>query len=263
VEIENCLICNNRLSGILLQHAQRRKSNEGIKCRDCQENERVYQIQRSKIEDEKAASIFGNSIDIQIESWMPLLGVPRRNVHCSIDNFRGSKPLERPGLITGQTGTGKTHLAVGFIRKEIKDQFFKEYAARGLQDKVTPKPSLLELKACLQAAADQIRFISALEFVWQMRKPDRADEIMNTYTKVDLLVLDDFGAERPTEWALECLGKLIYTRHADMRNTTLTSNLNLDEIGKAFNPRISSRIAEFGPWIELQGKDQRMEQLQA
>jgi IstB-like ATP binding protein len=60
-----------------------------------------------------------------------------------------------------------------------------------------------------------------------------------------ILLLDDLGAERPTDWANETLGQLIASRHRGERRTIITSNLDLVALGQHLrDARTSSRIRE-------------------
>lgn len=258
-----CPGCGKPLTGPLARHVKMYGKNTEVKCRVCQDKEREAQAEHQRQGEQRQAEEFVTLLPHHIERMLPLLGVPRRNQKNTLDNFRGSKPEVRPGLIVGPTGTGKTHLAIGYMRREIRERF-----ARACSDRFISSPecaTLAQYNAALESAASCCLFVSALEFVWEMRRAIRTntdDDVMQKYCGAPFLVLDDFGAERPTEWTLECLGKLIYTRHADVLDTIVTSNLVLDEIGEAFNNRIMSRIMEFGKWIKLDGKNARLEAAQ-
>jgi len=74
--------------------------------------------------------------------------------------------------------------------------------------------------------------------------PDRDEQgFLNQLSEADFLVLDDFGSERPTDWALGILYLLVDRRYENMKHTIFTSNLSLDEIAEKFgDDRITSRI---------------------
>lgn len=74
---------------------------------------------------------------------------------------------------------------------------------------------------------------------------------LNELSEADLLVLDDFGSERPTDWVLSMLYLLIDRRYENMKLTIYTSNLSLSEIADKFgDDRIPSRIERSCKLIE-------------
>jgi DNA replication protein DnaC len=76
---------------------------------------------------------------------------------------------------------------------------------------------------------------------------------------VPLLVLDDIGSEKPTEWARERLTQLIGHRYDNELCTLISSNLTLAELKEHIDPigRITSRIKGMTVPIEYRGKDRR------
>lgn len=74
---------------------------------------------------------------------------------------------------------------------------------------------------------------------------------------VDLLVLDDIGAEKPSEWVRETLFVLINYRYEHLLPTIFTTNYSLDELEYRLGGRISSRIAEMSRCIRFENKDWR------
>jgi DNA replication protein DnaC len=59
---------------------------------------------------------------------------------------------------------------------------------------------------------------------------------------VDLLHIDDLGAEHRTEWVLEQLYTIINSRYEDERSTVVTSNLTPEELAEQIGERIVSRL---------------------
>jgi len=59
---------------------------------------------------------------------------------------------------------------------------------------------------------------------------------------VDLLHIDDLGAEHRTEWVLEQLYTIINTRYEDERATVITSNLEPEQLAEQLGERIVSRL---------------------
>ena len=81
------------------------------------------------------------------------------------------------------------------------------------------------------------------------------DEIqINNY-----LFIDDFGAEKVTEWNSEIMYRLINYRYENMLQTYFASNLSLQELAERSGDRIASRIAEMCDIIEIGGEDKRLQ----
>lgn len=69
--------------------------------------------------------------------------------------------------------------------------------------------------------------------------------IIEQYQKCKLLVLDDFGAEKMSEWSYQVLYLIISYRYDEMLPTIYTSNLSLQELATKLNDdRVPSRILQ-------------------
>ena len=78
--------------------------------------------------------------------------------------------------------------------------------------------------------------------------------------EIDLLVIDDFGVNRGTEWEMETLYNLVDARYEAEKFTIFTANLDpKKEFSDISNQRIYSRIKEMCRIVELNGKDFRDE----
>jgi len=74
--------------------------------------------------------------------------------------------------------------------------------------------------------------------------PELKALIVKKYKKARLLVIDDLGAEKMTDWAFMCLYDIIDHRYSDLMTTFYTSNFSLQELSeKIGDNRITSRIA--------------------
>ena len=89
-------------------------------------------------------------------------------------------------------------------------------------------------------------------------------DVLAPVIKADLLVLDDLGAERTSEWVQETLGLVVNTRYNERRPTIFTSNLvdspdSTDPRSFIYQlgARTRSRLAEMCDWVEMQGVDVR------
>lgn len=139
---------------------------------------------------------------------------------------------EPPGslLILGATGTGKTYQAYGCIRA---------LAARGVT---------------VAWHAD-----TAPGLLAGLRPREGADS-EGEYRKiaaVPLLLLDDIGTAKASEWTEEILYRLINDRYEAMLPGLFTSNIPAAELRATLGDRIASRLAEMCQRVVLRGPDRR------
>lgn len=86
------------------------------------------------------------------------------------------------------------------------------------------------------------------------------EQLFAKLTTVDLLHLDDVGAEQQTEWVLEQLYSIVNERYEDGRAITITTNLIGEELANQIGERTVSRLVEIcGDPLELRGRDRRID----
>jgi DNA replication protein DnaC len=85
-------------------------------------------------------------------------------------------------------------------------------------------------------------------------------QLFRALCQVELLHLDDLGAEKRTDWVIEQLYSIVNERWQDQRSIVVTTNLlDLDELREQLGPRTVSRLAEMcGTAIPIMGADLRM-----
>jgi DNA replication protein DnaC len=97
----------------------------------------------------------------------------------------------------------------------------------------------------------------------EIRDTHRAErshvELLDRLTAVDLLHIDDVGAERSTDWVLEELYSIVNARYEDQRSIVITTNLDYDELSAQIAARTVSRLAEMCDQLPLEGVDRRVE----
>jgi DNA replication protein DnaC len=77
-------------------------------------------------------------------------------------------------------------------------------------------------------------------------------------TSVDLLQIDDLGAEKSSDWVLEQLYALVDERYESQRAMVVTTNLDQASLEEQIGPRTVSRLVEIcGDPLPLFGEDQR------
>lgn len=139
-------------------------------------------------------------------------------------------PAGRNCVHVGPVGVGKTHAAVAQARQVV--------TADGLD----------------------VWIVSAVELLDRLR-PGGDDGAADRAASVGLLVLDDLGAERPTDWTAERLAAVIDRRWLDQLPIVATSNLTVGPEGsliEALGERSYSRLVGSGAVvIRWQGGDRR------
>jgi DNA replication protein DnaC len=157
-------------------------------------------------------------------------------------------------FIHGNTGSGKTHFSVGlmmyWLRKKIESGVLNCSSDYDLQMTLGQK-NILPF------------FLPSVEFFMQLKasfdnKEESESVVLNRYSTPPLLLIDDIGAEKISDWSRQIFYTLIDRRYRDMKQTIITSNLNLTQISESIDDRISSRIIGMGKVIHLEGKDRRI-----
>ena len=115
---------------------------------------------------------------------------------------------------------------------------------------------------------NQVRFANVRQLLAQIRRSfsaGAAHDPTEELIAADLLVLDDLGAERRTDWALETLATLVEERYVAERVTIVTSNYRPSELARllgqddpVIGQRIVSRLIEDAVLIHLDRPDLRL-----
>jgi DNA replication protein DnaC len=148
------------------------------------------------------------------------------NIDAQLDAGRGLWFL-------GEVGTGKTTLA------------------------------MLVSKAAL-AAGRSVAIYSLPRLLNEIRDTHRAErshvDLLDRLAAVDLLHIDDVGAERTTDWVLEELYSIVNARYEDERSVVITTNImDREQLCEQISGRTVSRLTEMCDELGLFGDDARME----
>lgn len=105
-------------------------------------------------------------------------------------------------------------------------------------------------------------FVTEAGFLGKMRPRPRVDseEVFDQYAKAGVLVLDDLGASKDTEWAAEVMYRLFDHRCAWLKPTIITSNIPLvgaPGFAEAVGPRVASRLRSMCTTVAFKGEDRR------
>jgi DNA replication protein DnaC len=92
-------------------------------------------------------------------------------------------------------------------------------------------------------------------------RPDRSHlDLLDRLSAVDLLHIDDVGAERTTDWVLEELYSIVNARYEDQRSMVVTTNiLDREALCEQITERTVSRLTEMCDEVPLLGHDRRMD----
>jgi DNA replication protein DnaC len=210
--------------------------------------------------------------------------IPKRYEHCSLDNyvsgFRGADrtlaaalikakgfvkayPVETDGkglLLVGQIGVGKTHLAVGILRLLVEERgasgLFCDYREllKEVQNSYNPQVAATELG------------------------------ILRPVFDAEVLVLDELGAAKPSDWVWDTVAHILNSRYNDQRTTIITTNypnagalgatprrkagkspeqedaeqaMREETLGDRIGERMRSRLQEMCEVVEMRGDDFR------
>jgi len=106
-------------------------------------------------------------------------------------------------------------------------------------------------------------FISVPELLLEIRDSYRGNEIsekaiIDKYSWGDVLVLDNLGVEKTSDWVLQTLYTIIDRRYREELRTIITSNLSIEEIREKLDDKIASRIVGMCRVCILRGMDRRV-----
>ena len=90
------------------------------------------------------------------------------------------------------------------------------------------------------------------------KNPDNEDFLEDISEMKGILMIDDIGSEKLTDWVGETFYSIINTRYEKMLPTFFSSNFSLPELAEKMGDRIASRIAEMCQIIKLNGEDKRI-----
>ncbi len=164
-------------------------------------------------------------------------------------SFVAEYPVEKAGLLlVGPIGVGKTHLGVGIMQELIRNKgipcLFYDY-----------RELLKEIQNSYNAS------VQATEL-----------DVLRPVFETEILVLDELGAVKPTEWVWDTVSLILNTRYNDNRTTIITTNYDdklagaetgaraaarKENLGDRIGDRMLSRLHEMCRTIRLDGPDFR------
>ena len=197
--------------------------------------------------------------------WLPLDDDPNTSRPCPCRERRVNQAVS----VRMGSGIPKRFRGVSFERKPVCDlepsllRHVRSFVDRideridagdGLWfagDTGTGKTSLAMLvsKAALEAGRSVAiysvpRLLAEIKATYDRDSGDSYMQLFRRLCSVDLLHLDDLGAERPTEWVLEQLYAIVNERWQDGRSIVVTTNItDIDQLRAQIGVRTVSRLS--------------------
>ena len=197
---------------------------ERCECNDAQIYWNEYDLKKLRMLEEEKKLELMQEFSKRVERIIKNSKMSKRNLNYKFDNFAPNtsnkkvldnlknyseklvKDIEKKGLILiGNNGVGKTHLACSIANKLIENGTPVIYG------------TLINLLAELRNSYDTDNNISEME-------------IIKLYENVDLLIIDDLGKEKPSEWGLEKLFTIINSRYENNLPVIITTNYNQNSL---------------------------------
>lgn len=233
--------------------------NIGFEKCDCDEAQRNFELQKQKIEQEKKQKIEYERLE-RVNKLYAKSGMPIRLKGYTFSNFKVTKDNQKQWLkaqeyaqnclknntysslfIAGKVGVGKTHLA-----SSIANIFIQ--------------------------AERPVIFGTLINLLGQIKDSYKNDsetegDIIHKYSTIPLLIIDDLGKEKPSEWTLEKLFTIINNRYENNLPVVITTNYNRAQLTERLSngnndiiaESIISRLYAMCNGIYLNGNDKRKE----
>jgi chromosomal replication initiation ATPase DnaA len=138
------------------------------------------------------------------------------------EGFNNSQNL----ILSGPTGSGKTSMAYAIGRE-------------------------------MYLLGHKVKIWQAAELFDEMRGTEQSKDVLESVKNSDLLILDDLGSERKTDWVEERLFLIIDYRWQWKLPTIVTTNFTADQLPDKISERVISRLMDSSTFLVVDGKDYR------
>ena len=173
--------------------------------------------------------------------------IPARLAERSFDNYQAEiepqkkalervrsyvdKPDGRILVLSGETGTGKTHLAIAAINHQLGQGTALYTTSNGI--------------------------VRMVRQTWGKDADQTEADVYHGLSKVGMLVIDEIGAGYQSDGEQVVLNEVIDIRYRDMMPTILVTNLGGEAFGTLMGDRVIDRLHECGIWVAMKWPSHR------
>jgi DNA replication protein DnaC len=177
-------------------------------------------------------------VDAELVDLDPPVRAPIEGWLRQLTDTATDPSVRGPNLVlVGPIGAGKTHAAFAAMR-----QLFFEG---------TPsyRPGRMVRRS--------FRYWSVPAALARLRTHDREVDVLRELTEARVLLLDDIGTSKATDWSQEQLFNVFNARRTDLRPTVATTNLDVPELERHLGPAAYSRLVGDGGVVHVKGRNRR------
>jgi len=224
-------------------------------------------------------SVSSSENELRFRAVWSSIDIPPRLAHATLANYRPTCPEQeralqkcrtfaRNGLdniargqglfFQGPVGTGKGHLGVSTLRDVVENNL--ERFGRPASESGFVGEPIYEGYYC--------SMVSVVDLLWLLRESYSADRLRAPARRLlhrcrtdAVVILDDIGAEKPSDWVEEQLYALIDVRYRMLRSTIFSTNRSMKQLENQIGDRSVSRIIEMCEGVKVGGDDWRKRKL--
>jgi DNA replication protein DnaC len=209
---------------------------------DCRQSHQIARrYERCRIPPKYEGATLEN-YEFRFEGADPSLAEAHLKAKAFADNYPAMMTPGRALMFSGSSGLGKTHLAVGILKVLVLE------------------------KGCDGLFCYYQQLLKDIQNSWNPQTATTELQVLEPVFNAEVLVLDDLGAVKPTDWVWDMVSMVLNTRYNQKRVTIVTTNFeNLPAgsggagmtLGDRIGDRMRSRLLEMCREVKMRGRDYR------